>query len=1079
MELKGAKLFFYKPPSDRNAGIKELFPTGLVPPSLEDDDDDEGGAGSREPKEDPFAIAAGIALEGKGKAREDGNGTGRKRRAFWGRRAHPDLVRDVQSEKLEKGTFEALIHEAVFATTFLNREHEDELASAQSLESNPQKPSASPSPHSPDSNTDDLKPSNTNVDVKESIILAWKLFASAVLLSLPNIIGRQTFEAEFMRCCAYLISGADEENGEKEREKERVVWLVKEYLGFSGVSAEGSESREEWEEWIRGNLGMGIGDIVRGPEESDGSSSGGEGLVEGGTIGVQSPNLGTFSPRPDESTAKFVSLMEALGVNESTAPSGMLSNATNNRSTVSSTTSASKHSERTLDLRTFEHQQTQHQSGQQPLPPIPPPNYLGSYPPRIPWHQLHEEGLSREIFLMLDPYFVAKSLTLFHRSVVDSVPEMLTAEHLLLSSLGDEGSMEGSGAAAVAELDAVFGNEEKPHWLTKLILLQILSADARSHSPSHQQQQHGAAHNAAYNLPSTPSRRSTDFVSLASPSPSLTTFAQSQSQNPQQHPQQQPLQPPSRTHSRSEVISVWAKVGELCRVSGDECTWRAIAEALCSRPLARLEKVWKRVDSLALNAIEGWVYPSSVVGGQSPGIGLNEFSFGSTVGGTGAGGSGSGDGAVNKSSVGIKEPRATPWGGNIRMKISQELAKVKDNQMLSVSILQNVLEQFDGFRSMVRECPKRTCVEEGEINEDVKKLVAFWRDLASQESGGIGGMGGGGGMAAKLKKVEQFMALSIAAEPRKRGLFEPHFWAKVPGGGFGHGGSVASSMPSNALPNVSLVPLIFPEPLPSVTLIDRTQLIRGRLDSDASDIQHLRSPGGGGGGGGGPGGMDPQLRILQRSVQNANEVTKRLIMGIGGTVISLHNGELMLVVQPGGMENPAGSTASSRPSSRAPSRPPSSVVDGHAGYGLMGMGMGMEREKPMSRAPSIRVKPTSSHGLERKTSVARRNSLPSLSQRQNFVTSEKSSDPPLRVLVQAGTLNALVNILVHGLRNVSVSVADDNGEMTLKEGMTRELVVDRMEFARVWWNVFRSFLTPLVFFEVSFSFGSASSVGLL
>jgi hypothetical protein len=70
--------------------------------------------------------------------------------------------------------------------------------------------------------------------------------------------------------------------------------------------------------------------------------------------------------------------------------------------------------------------------------------------------------------------------------------------------------------------------------------------------------------------------------------------------------------------------------------------------------------------------------------------------------------------------------------------------------------------------------------------------------------------------------------------------------------------------------------------------------------------------------------------------------------------------------------------------------------------------------------------------------------------------------------VQAGTLNNLVNILVHGLENISVSVADDNGEMTLREGKTRELALDKVEFARVWWNVFRSFLTPLVFFEVSF-----------
>jgi hypothetical protein len=168
-------------------------------------------------------------------------------------------------------------------------------------------------------------------------------------------------------------------------------------------------------------------------------------------------------------------------------------------------------------------------------------------------------------------------------------------------------------------------------------------------------------------------------------------------------------------------------------------------------------------------------------------------------------------------------------------------------------------------------------------------------------------------------------------------------------------------------------------------------------------------------------------------------------MGQGGTLISVHNGDLLLVVQSGGFE--------SAPESRPPSRSTSSVEGG---------------DKPLARNPSIRVKPTSSQGLERKTSMARRSSLPAVSHlsRQNFVTSEPSSDPPLRVFVQAGTLNNLVNTLVHGLENVSVSVADDNGEMSLREGMNRELVVDRAEFARVWWNVFRSFVTPFVFFEV-------------
>jgi hypothetical protein len=68
--------------------------------------------------------------------------------------------------------------------------------------------------------------------------------------------------------------------------------------------------------------------------------------------------------------------------------------------------------------------------------------------------------------------------------------------------------------------------------------------------------------------------------------------------------------------------------------------------------------------------------------------------------------------------------------------------------------------------------------------------------------------------------------------------------------------------------------------------------------------------------------------------------------------------------------------------------------------------------------------------------------------------------------VLAGTLHWLVDILVHGLQNISVSVADDQGEMSLREGKTRELVVDQLEFSKLWWNVYRSLVSPLVFFEV-------------
>ena len=273
------------------------------------------------------------------------------------------------------------------------------------------------------------------------------------------------------------------------------------------------------------------------------------------------------------------------------------------------------------------------------------------------------------------------------------------------------------------------------------------------------------------------------------------------------------------------------------------------------------------------------------------------------------------------------------------------------------------------------------------------------------------------------------MSLSLAIEPRKKGIFQPYYWSRT-----------VTSTSSHS----SLIPLLFPEPLPTLTLIDRSQLLRGRVDSDASDIQFLRA-------------VQGHLRPDNRRTGDHPDPIRDAIGSIsrGGTVIPVFNGDLILVVHNGTTD----SDSSSRPSSHGFSRPPSSVVDGNSSERAL-----------VGRAPSIRVKPSSSQPLDRKSSVARRSSLPTLSNPRNYVISEASFDRPLRVLVKAGTLNRLVHVLVHGLGNVSVSVADDNGEMSLREGNTRNLALDQSEFSRIWWIVFRSFVTPLVFFEVCNSF---------
>ncbi|KAJ7152811.1 rho GTPase activating protein 22 [Mycena filopes] len=689
----------------------------------------------------------------------------------------------------------------------------------------------------------------------------WREYALAVLFCLPLLVDRARVEAEFIRCAGYLVAGAPPE--EIDAERARVAWICTEYLRLHDAPA----GPDAWENFRADTL-PDVHFTAPQPATSGmpASVSTQAMYAPSPAIGTDSPALGanTFSPRPDHS-ARMLGLLDALGVHDLLAPPSPAG------PHLSSPRSPSR----------------------------------GGLASRMPWAALTAEGLTREVLLVLDPLVIARSLTLFHRAVLEQAPDNPTAAFIDPTAGGPSSPL--------------FGSDATPHWLTKLVLVQILSADTSSGMATAGGEQHSAS--------------------------------------------------TSRTHSRSEVISVWARVGELCRVAGDECTWRAIVAALCSAPVARLNKVWLRVDAQALAAVEGWSR-------------LEE----------------------------IEEPRVTPWGGDIRERIKTELDAARGSdgggaeETLLVAPMERALDMFDGFRKQFLLCPRRVSLAEDEVGEDVKLMVNYWKQKLAEA-------GGSGGIAAKFVRVDQFLSLSLAAEPRRKGLFEPHYWTRA----------------ATQTPNAILTPLLFPEIFPTSSLIDRDQILRGRVDSDA-DPRLLR--------------LDPQLSNQPR----------REIGGIAGlTQIPVFNGELLLSVWHGTIGD---SASSSRPSSRIPSRPPSSVVGDGA-------------EATLGRAPSVRVKPGSSQGLDRKTSVARRNSLPSPSQqRRTFVASEPSSEPPLRVRVCAGSLHQLVQVLVHGLQGVSVSFADDNGEMSLREGKTRELVVDQAEFSKLWWNVYRSLVSPLVFFEL-------------
>ncbi|PIL33764.1 transporter [Ganoderma sinense ZZ0214-1] len=819
--LKGSKLYFYKPPSDRGAGIRELFPTELVAdiPDAEEDPDMSMGVDMQDSEMDMGGRGGG----GKGKERDEL----RRRRAYWGRGTHPALV--IVDGEVQKGSTEAIVHEAVFATTFVV-----------------------PSPDG----------SGLGSDSSVRYKLEWREFASGIILCLPTLVGRAVFETEFCRCCTNLLGGAEDDV--KEEELERVRWLASKYLNYHRSPA----NQETWDSWCKDTI----------PDFSPSASPIPNSVSQSLSTEPSQASLtglGTeMHPRPHDS--KMQSIIEALG-----------------------------------------------ETNLQPAPAPPP-----SLSPKSLRKALEDEGLSRDVLLNLDPALVARSLFLRQRPALQKILGNFAADYVL--SVGSQEPGDPS------PLRPFLGSDEQPHWLTRIVLIQVLVPEpAGAASSNHVNGQHPAA---------------------------------------------------SRAHSRSEVISAWAKVGEASRRAGDDCSWRAIMAALCSRPIARLDKVWKRVDPEALSAVQAWAH-IVVRRDQSADV--------------------------------PTAPLVYPWAGDAERDVREALEKARcgEGEEWAVGCLRSVQERFDDLRTTFASCTQR-CEADAAVSVSeapaVDVLVKHWNTLtADTESRGL---------ASKFLRVEQFMSLSNAAEPRRRGLFEPYFWSRI------------SQQPS-AHP---LAALLFPDPLPTICFINRAQIVRGRLESNASlhapfSAQDIRS-----------------LRLLADGDRTIRMDRPKLNgLDLGGTTIPVYNGELLLLVQPGG--DPV---ISSRPTSRAPSRPPSrSTCDSPI----------------VGRNPSIRVTPSSSHGhgtAERKSSLARRNSLPSLSQRTSLVASEITSERPLRVVVQAGTLERLVDVLVHGLQGVSVSVADDNGEMPLTDRKTREVRVDMDDFSQVWWSVFRSFVSTQVLFEL-------------
>jgi hypothetical protein len=568
--LRGTKLQFYKSPSDRAAEIKELFPVGIVPADEEEDETSQ-----------PDEISADkTKLDAK-------PATARRKRAFWGRRTHPELALDPNGSVM-KGTLEALVHEIVFATTF----------------------------SSPQGIVDDVGvPQSSSQHVT---LASWRDFALSVLFALPLALGADKFEFEFVRCCTYLVSGADADA--KESGRARVAWLAEEYLRFHGKPVD----EAAWNDFRRETIPEAV---QKSNELSTGQSLPASASLQAlyaqspdpqlstPSANTVSPNIGTFSPRPGNHG--IMSIHEALMVDSVPTPSMTTSPS---RSTVDSC-----------------HRPSGSGNSQD-----------------VSLALLDRDGFTRDVLFRFKAQDIAHSLFVFNRYLLEGLPENLTSGDCLTPtrpSIEHQIHPLPDFTGSRSTIEHLLGSEAHLHWLTKLVLLHIL-------------------------MPDLPSVRTSIL-----PSDSSRT---------------------SRTHARSEVVSTWARIAELCRVTGDECSWRAIFDAVCSRPVARLDKTWRRVDPGVRPMVDNWISKA----GKDP-----------------------------------IEKRLTFWGGDTceRMRASMDRAKLGEGDTFSVRFLKAAKDDFEEFRTAFSLCPRKLNVGTEGWTKAVETLVDTWRVLSSSE-GSVSGL---------------------------------------------------------------------------------------------------------------------------------------------------------------------------------------------------------------------------------------------------------------------------------------------------------------------------------------------------
>ncbi|KAL9935547.1 hypothetical protein V8E36_005895 [Tilletia maclaganii] len=458
--------------------------------------------------------------------------------------------------------------------------------------------------------------------------------------------------------------------------------------------------------------------------------------------------------------------------------------------------------------------------------------------------------------------------------------------------------------------------------------------------------------------------------------------------------------PAQAAKQRAALIRHWIAIGIHLHILGDYAGWVAICAALCSRAVARLDSTWRFVADKDRELV-GLTWAPKLAS-----LGWAEGTRGRI------------DALLSDEEEGSENVLRTfsspvPYFGDACVAIRRLPAAPPGSGQLIVAENMEAAERVFGlvFDSQQRDEATSALVSTGLATEspDFEPILEYQATLQALAD------------ARMDTDIARYLNHSLHAEPKTLGAVEP-YWRQPR----------SARAASNAL-----VPIMFPQPLPHLSLVDRASIKAGVTEQPRTSSLLL----------------DSERTITARSHGQRAQLS--------GSPLARS-----LTFPPTQQMRSARSFPFNRIAEWSSTSSSGGAGDEHVlriGSDLVLRAVGESAAStPSSPRASKRFSQEMSRQTRPQSQVSKRSSLPA-SNRSSVV---QDTPAVLEVTLKAASLEKIADIMAMGVDHITTSLPDDNGEAPLSPARRARLSMDLHSFRLAFLGTFRTLCAPSVFFRM-------------